>query len=698
MMSEVFELFQALKKAGIKIPHRHPDLQDVGGDGFLLQVDGERNIVGASYYSAGQRPLWKIAPDNQNSFPSFKLYAPLLSPPPGSSIPTALFDLKNNHGEVVKIMVEAAATWDLAYEKAQLEKFWYRYQEKPSELSKEFGDILPQDNELSSLLVRLAAAGNFTEEKARGVLRHIAQALANAALNGRIDAVARIAALLVGKPDKKSKTLKEERDIAVWFDSYPDSIADCHRMTPQVSDWLYKLDERRDGKQEPKMGICSLSGGGAQPLVSGTFPQVNLPVFQQKTALMAMNKDIPCHYRYSKIAADICPIGRTLAYDLANTLNWITDEARQYQTWSPVPSGKWSGKKRQYDLLIVYLEEKPDIEVGFAGCLSGSEIDEDEQAEADFVAAAKTVIQALRTQRPADWKNESLRCFILREIDPGRRQVVYNERFTADKFDKAATDWQKAAQNIPLFTLWIPTEKGQPPKQVEAGSPFLTRVVELLQQQWIRDGQESNKTHGVSLADVVTLFLERPGYVGLAERMLNMELARTTSLLVAVGNEVHVNNAVEMKAVAKQAALDAVSLLGILLYKLKVKKETYMSGNPYNLGRLLAATDILYREYSKLERDEKKPSRLLGSSFVQLIADNPSRGLAQLAERLPLYTEWARRMPEGEQYGLAQWSVNLLGQISTEIDHDELSSLKMDDKERAQLLLGYLSNFRKNEK
>ncbi|MFA5205581.1 MAG: hypothetical protein WC708_14390 [Lentisphaeria bacterium] len=697
MLSETFELYKALEKAGVKIPHRHRDLQDVSGDGFVLRIDNARRIVAVSYYDAKQRPLWKIAPDNQNSFPSLKLHAPLLKPPSGGSIPTTLFDIKKHPIEVAKFLSEAVATWDLTYDKKMLQKFWSRYQEMPSKIIGEFGAILPQDEGLGTLLKTLATAGDFTEEKAKTVLRHIAQTLAAAVLSGRIDAVARVAALLVGSPDKKNKTFKEEGNIAIWLDGYPDSIIDYRRMVLKVSNWLYERDEQRDGKQAPKTGICSLSGGVPQPLVSGTFPQVNLPVFQQKTALMAMNKDIPCHYRYSAIAADIFPVGRSLANNLANSLDWITDGSRKYQTWSPVPSGKWAGKQRQYDLLIVYLEEKPDFDARFAGCIVGPETDEAEQAEASFMAATKTVIQTLRTQRPADWQNEWLRCFMLREIDPGRRQVVYTERFTTGDFFRASENWQLAAQNVPPFELLIPTEKGEPAKRVKTEAPFLPRIVELLQQQWIREGLENNKVHGVSLGDVVTLFLGRSTHVELAERMLNMELARTISLWVAVGQARHSDDAVTLKTEVKRTVLDSISFLGILLFKLNIRKETYMSGNPYNLGRLLAATDILYREYSKIERKESKPSRLLGSSFVQLIADNPSRGLAQLAERLPLYTEWARKMPGGAPYGLAHWSVNLLGRISSEVNHDELASKKMEDKEKAQLLLGYLSNFHKDE-
>jgi len=76
------------------------------------------------------------------------------------------------------------------------------------------------------------------------------------------------------------------------------------------------------------------------------------------------------------------------------------------------------------------------------------------------------------------------------------------------------------------------------------------------------------------------------------------------------------------------------SILGILLWKLGIGKESYMNNPSYLVGRILKIADELHALYCKEVRKDKMPPQLLGNALMAAALDSPTQALAQLALRI----------------------------------------------------------------
>jgi hypothetical protein len=132
------------------------------------------------------------------------------------------------------------------------------------------------------------------------------------------------------------------------------------------------------------------------------------------------------------------------------------------------------------------------------------------------------------------------------------------------------------------------------------------------------------------------------------------------------------------------------SILGLLLHKLGIRKESYMSNAPFLVGRMLKLADELHALYCKEVRDNKMPPQLIGNSLMTAALDSPIQSLAQLALRLKPYYGWAQTYRSKETGGLAGYFIGLYGEVSSELANLGLP-IRFNDAERAQLLLGYLA-------
>ena len=104
-----------------------------------------------------------------------------------------------------------------------------------------------------------------------------------------------------------------------------------------------------------------------------------------------------------------------------------------------------------------------------------------------------------------------------------------------------------------------------------------------------------------------------------------------------------------------------------------------MSQNAYLIGRLMSLADEFHRNYCKRERDGEFPRQFIGNALMPMALENPTAGLARLAERLTLYQRVA-------DTGLRDEA----GAVSRAIVKDSLPP-RCSDAEKAQMLLGYLA-------
>jgi hypothetical protein len=304
-----------------------------------------------------------------------------------------------------------------------------------------------------------------------------------------------------------------------------------------------------------------------------------------------MFSEAACNKRYGLTDALIVPVARETALQMQNALYWIVAKEREGKTWRGVASGKFEtarGRKREsLDLLIVYVDGKPDIIANIADLFGTDEGTQQTLFEVD----AQAVCEALdgeAKERPGS----KLNLFLLRKASEGQAHVAVAESLSVGDVLSAAQRWQQAAVNVPEVTLPLPGKKGEHAIRGEPHALPPDQVVRLLQYQWVRDGSSrklsnglrqkpNHEVQGVGLSQVLDLMLRKPGKCEpTARHMLDLTVSRLGPLLLGFFGVMHTNDVQrrdDYPARSREIALMAVSTLGILLDAIGRRKETYMN-------------------------------------------------------------------------------------------------------------------------
>jgi hypothetical protein len=173
-------------------------------------------------------------------------------------------------------------------------------------------------------------------------------------------------------------------------------------------------------------------------------------------------------------------------------------------------------------------------------------------------------------------------------------------------------------------------------------------IVPIGKNVFVQGGTRRQETPGPTFADAMRLFLgsdaERRA---IAERLLGIFLARQSQLVVGLAHArrrldpAKPKERKELNVFDSRAALDALSVFGVLLHAVGSNKETYMNDSAFQLGQLLAGADILHRGYCEHQRGASIPASLLGNQMLAVAQRSPVGALDQLCQRWRVYAGWA---------------------------------------------------------
>lgn len=691
MLNELYILNESLRRCGNVPEKSHTWITyHKKEDGFIVGLDEQGNAKRIEFIPKQRMvEVWKVVPNNQHSFPVLNLKVPVWRPI--ENIERIRGSLKGKKGkeriEQVKIICDTSNLFPHGKEQnleQYLRKINNRFSGFPKELDAIIRPFLEADFIVLDLLNRVQKIGNHSEQ----FLRQLSELVINASLEGRLDAWELTEQLLLGKWDERAYAYKNfDVPIVLDVDNYYDFLYRIFDalVKKHVNNALFKHTGVR-GEE----GFCALSGKCGE-LENEKFPEPKLPILGQ-SYIYSMNKDAKCHARYGRISAASYPVNKELAVELQDSLLFITSTERKGKTWCSVPGNN----RKERDLLIVYLENMPvnEIDFGFLG--------DQESIEGDFEVSAKQVCEALRGNRVISVDDE-LRILVLKSVDKGRRQVLFNSVFSIVKIIEGNELWVNGVTNHPLFTLTIPLRKGEKAQAFPPFCPSPSSVMRLFHFQWNRNGLESNEVNGCRLNDVYDLmFADSETSKKLCNKFLKLIHRQVNPLLIGIGGALHLGHVDhnfqfgldQYSIEAKKTTLVAVGLISILLYKLGYKKEDYMNEMAFQIGRILSLVDTVHREYCKVVRSDI-PNQLLGNSMMKTALENPARALAGLNQRLSVYKAWVDK--SGEEAKLAKWAVGELGKISGGLENCDLD-IRFDDVGKAKMLLGYLARYENQNK
>ena len=416
------------------------------------------------------------------------------------------------------------------------------------------------------------------------------------------------------------------------------------------------------------------------------FPGVTLP-FLGGVILRSQARTISAQQRYHLCESDTFPVGQDTRTRVKGALEWISSKERNGNTY---------GIAGDKELLFAYPCTLPKSEIPLAK-MFGAQPDESLK-EDQFERLSKSVIAQLKGmgQKAAE---AELEVFSLRKMDKARTKVTYYHNITVSRLEAASKVWYEGCRNIPSLDIqdWSENKDEKTgksrPVHIQIKTVFPIKLHRYLNQVWIRDKDKMKTYDKVKVfkpADGLCLLLEEPAHL-LAKYMLErfMQQAQGYFLFLCLGTGKH-------KIVKLPDKVYYPGILGLLLLKLGKRKDEYMKDSATQLGRFLRVADEIHRLYCEVVRKNDLPPELCGSSMLVSMMESPGMTLTQLALRSAPYVKWARAYHDENKGGLVHYWMQRWSEIADPLLEKGWPK-RLSAEERAQVFLGYLASFPKNE-
>jgi hypothetical protein len=448
---------------------------------------------------------------------------------------------------------------------------------------------------------------------------------------------------------------------------------------------------------------------GKDCTIPDTFPEPKL-AFLGNTRLFSNNTaEAGAFFRYGlgeaetfKVSADLAEKMSGAIFTLAGddlALVALGGRASVGRTCRDIP-----GTRGNKNLLIAYLEDEPDASDPWVEFFGGEAANYNDP---DFAASAKLVLEALEGKVAAN-PNQLIRLIAIAPLDKANKQISLNRSFTVREVMRAANDWQAGAANCPPVSLRFFNKESRKAESKLRTVPSPLDTALVINRVWTsqQDGGPKHEFHrAITASDAFDIFVDSLATDTSKTRFaLKMLITRMRSVFSATGSLKVTSDFRILSEVARWQVLKAVALMGIFLHQLREKHEIFMKEPIYQTGRLLALADTLHFQYCKFvrttdeSRKQKKvnaPSELIGNALFNFALDNPIAALARLAERIRPYKGWADTY-SGEDAGLVHWLVRQMSECERQLDTAGIPP-RMEDIDKAKLLLGYLADHTKPE-
>jgi hypothetical protein len=430
--------------------------------------------------------------------------------------------------------------------------------------------------------------------------------------------------------------------------------------------------------------------GSEEKLDSVTLPQLGIVI------LRAMTKESPCQYRYRTADAESFRIGRDSRRKAKAALEWLSGKERAGKTWGVIDSK---------ELLFAYPSQSPERPAPYTRMFgaAGIAVGESEAVkEASFQHLAKETIDCLQGISH-DLDKVTMQVFALRKMDKARTKVVFHRNVTALRLKERADVWQRGCNNLPPMRfrdwgknkgelLWLVPKTPAPLDVADCINHIWKRKgTSVSELKWKRDGTTVSELNTLDRTIGIDLLFGNVGTEMLAF-LLRQALNNTQGLLLALGQAKHSGQVLSLKKLTSYKQ-HVPAVFGLLLDQLNLRKEHYMTSPPFLIGNILAISDQLHALYCKHMRKGDMPPQLLGNAVMSSALETPTQALALLAQRLVPYLGWAATN-KTEDIGLSRFFLKQYRDISGVLKEKALPQ-RLNDSERATLLLGYLAGVSK---
>ncbi len=704
MLSEVYRLWCSLDRAGVELPRVHPRVNIPGstsGPCLRVRLNPEGRVAGLDGVTPDDwSGLWTVVRTSEGSFPVIRVKQPLLSVPAGLVLWAELAEAKKakDQRRRIRILQEAVSfAPDALLLKKTLDLIRRVRDEKAGEL---LACTDPCDPDFAAL-PEFARRFQLAAREPLTLLGEVGTQAVAGLLSGQSELLDVVEVLLLGKGAPIDDGSRPDINIQLAFCLDDERLYRRRLYSRHMREFVMQIlpsEPDAGGRPAPTDGRaealeCAFIGV-SKGLQHSAFPPVRLPLVAEKgVPLVSMFSEAACNRRYGLTDSSVVPVDKGMALQMAAALRWVTLDERRGVTWRGVASGKFEassrGKVEKRDLLLVYVEDEPEIRAEFADFFGTDASTLQKQFDVETASVCEA-LEGLSKRKP----QSQLNLILIRQASEGQVHVALAESVSVVELLHGAQRWQEGARNLPPIALPVPGSKGQKAELHRPRAPFPDQVVRLLSEDWVTNGTRSNKVEGIGLGQVLEVMLCKPGkWEPGARYLLDLTLRRTQSLLVGVFGALRTPDRRKWDdygAAVRENALRSVSIMGILLSALDRQKETYMDSPTFLVGRLLSLADTLHLEYCKHVRGGDIPPQLIGNALMPVARDNPLAAVDRLGERLSVYKAWATKA-SGDDVGLAKWAVGQMGEVCRSLA-EKPPSITTNEVDRAEIFLGYMAS------
>ena len=619
MINELHNLAKTLDRMGISSNEWHREYKIVHkvtakAPCIRIWLGCDGAICGLESLQAEQASGLRKYGDNQSSFPAFNI-VPLYRLTDSESI-EELKRIENGQG---KLDVERIRSWcrENNWIKGKSSRIQNNLEDRPAKLLKAIG---AQAQSADNVIIKLIALCHELCTTIDGGFRASLENCIFEKLQKGEDVELALALMFhKGSPEKEhskdvGKNLSVILDVKEWR-QYDYPVASEHTTV-----LLNRLLLKNRAKSEIAAGNSQFDAFGA-PFVNPGEPMPSVRLSGFDVILRSMFNGKPCQYRYGQIDGGSYPISIESRSSIKKSLEWIADPSRRQVTWEKIDKD---------EIVFVYPSKLPEVPPKFASIFKK---DTTKRTEAQFENIAKEFAESFRGI-PVGQKPDNLQIFTIRKVDNGRSKILFTHNITPQRLIQAADDWSFGCHNIPDLEI----DDGEI-------TPFPLEVSATVNGVWKQNGERADGKTTVKRMKYdqgIELLLDILPQ-GAVENFLHITLENSSGLINYFGNLLYRGEKGGGKAKLKRlesqknAVVQILSVLGLLLYKCDIRKEKYMEELAYLLGQLLHVSDELHTLYCKIKRNGDIPPQLAGSALFTTAGEMPFQALSQLSTRLNPY-------------------------------------------------------------
>lgn len=730
MLNELFDLAKTLEKQGLLPERMHPNIYTPKPCDFRISLDEEGNpcslrVLGKSEASG----LWTHGRANHNRFPAVRVQKPLLAQTVSAEFDASAWDKADLARKRSMLQELAGSTLNPEHTESDRPDLclkpwsWDALQpvlEDESEDLKPFRLLLlriPRDRRAAAVLCE--ALVSYVTENARSYDEK---------------AVDQCKKLLIGSYDAKQGgfrsnsliyfDIEEDDDLDAVSSKYTKiALSRCLLQASETSHGCGVGATPHDGigtdVEREQSGIAaapasqqsvSALSGNSDGLLTEPYPSVALSVLGP-TSLFSNNAVIPCLSRYGMEDKQSFPVTEHEAQRMAAALGFLTDKDRENMTWGRLP-----GAKGDPQLVVAWIDDDPESDARLGAAFGVGE------KTHTYETVCKKVIDCLSGKPTANHSKDActpVHLWVFEKLDPSRRQLVFEQTLTSAQLHDDLVQWVEASENVPpgihfgvkAMSKAESVAKGRVGATGKGGgvlycqplSPSPGALCGLARVQYRTTCGTSHKLHDNKASVFTTQQVYRlllPSAFGGDQRPFVAwclaEVVRQCGDLLADAGSCQVTLSVQpFNEEGIRKVRQAAGLLGILLFKLGVRKEFYMNGQAFSVGCLLKQADRLHKRYcievrNKGDVNKPLPPQLMGNSVFQIALDNPVEGINRLEEKMRVYLGWAETANSRRAYGVMR---DLEAAARALASAGDSLPEQFSPEERAQMLLGYLVGF-----